>query len=1637
MLRTTCLGSRALFWLLMSCAGLLACSERVESPAPVLEPPSSDADPPPVDPEIICRDQHSTVVTLHGSSFAPAPIDVPGDPKLALPTVRLSRSHELGGDGVEDPDQVIFSGDYGADPTNALDDDGELIEVDGAPLLNWRSQDEMSFTVTQDLVLGARVEGEDDREHGALPVGVWDVAVENPGGQRAEALGSLAVIAAPQLDAVSPEIVCLEQGARTIVLTGQSFLRNEGERAQLAVDGVSDRFEVELSDCADVAHEGLDAEVCETATVELAEGSIEPGYPRLTLENPESAACSSEEAVELRVVPAPRIDRIVAPLACLADGPRAFVIEGESFLRLDDSVAPIVTVGELEVAITDMTCEAMTLPAGSRSVELCSSITFTLDDGDLAAGLYDVSVLNPGAPGASEQGCGARLAGAVRIAAPPAIDTVEPSYVCLGEGAREVAITGSDFLVVDGVAPSVSVGGEMLDATAVAPADCDAEGLDVGGLTVERCSSLVLTLADSDGDLASLELAVANPEPAGCSDATQDALTIVPRPTLVSVTPQPICAAQGESVLVITGTGFFRLDGDVPEVAIGGVAATSVEATEASCEAIDGRSDAFVCTELVVTLGEDEVEAGTHDVVVTNTAPAGCATEESATVTLVGVPEITQVAPSPICLAQGAVDVTVTGVGFVRVGAEQPIVTFDDAASSTSVTDVAVREASCTPLAGTDDSVICTELIATLEMSALANGAAYRVTVANPSSVGCASEELVELTVVPPPSITSIDTAMVCTGGGTITITGTNLEGVTGQLVDPDTQTAVEAISTVVSGDGTSATVTFGSGVAPDTYQLQLSAANGCSASATQNVVAAIGPVVFFMDPPVAYNGVALRGTLYVSGVSSAPSSVTLTPAGGAPGDEVPLTALSWPAGGSNSRVGATIPEGIAEGVYDVTADFPGTCDAVLPSGLTIEADVTLALETPALAPQFGEQDTSIAVSVLAEAEADLQAGEVNFEATPRAYLSSAALATAEPLRATQFDSEERLTAIVPDTLAAGVYDLIVVNPDGSVGFEAGAYEATAVAPPVIDAVTPTQLDNDTNRPITLSGGNFFNPTTDMVVTLECLAVGATTPAILGPLAIDNASTTTTLIATVPSSTLAHGTTCLIRVTNATNDTFDELSAITITNKASKLPVFREGSALVEGRRAPAAAFGTATREARFLYAIGGDDGDVANAKATVEAAAIGDFGVLGAWRTVATELPAGITQAQAVGGGNYIYLFGGLVTDTATEPTAAIHRAEVLHPEDAPVIDVVDLRYYAGPVDGDPDTREGLAPGAFTYVISAVFAGSDADNPGGESLPSEPLTLYAPDVPQGVEVELRWSAVPGADGVTEAVSYRIYRTAAPDSPISSLALLAEVAAPAHAFIDQNPAAFLEPAKQPLTVGDLGEWRELPATLNMPRAAYGLALADDPSCATYLYIVGGRTDAASQSDSYEYATFDVDTGALGAFTQATGSGLGARREHAVFVADGKSSTSINPAPGTCESYLYASSGFTGSTSFVTTIREAQVQAGGALSAFTTALASGSSSQTFAGHAAFFSSDGAYVMAGASSTGTPRAATNIAEQAAMDGGSVPNLGNFSSASSVLLHARYLPGFAREGAFFYLIGGADSAGTALRSTERNAR
>jgi hypothetical protein len=774
------------------------------------------------------------------------------------------------------------------------------------------------------------------------------------------------------------------------------------------------------------------------------------------------------------------------------------------------------------------------------------------------------------------------------------------------------------------------------------------------------------------------------------------------------------------------------------------------------------------------------------------------------------------------------------------------------------------------------------------------------------------------------------------------------------------------------------------------------------------------------------YAGVAIRATIYVSGVTSVPSSVALLPAAGA---DIALADVIWEA----SRPGivlATVPAGLAGGTYSVAVRGVGSCDAVLANALRVVEQTTVALT--GVQPGYGEAGRDTAITVLAKNTSELVAGEVNFQATPRVYLSSASLGVAAPLRAVAYADPAQLTAVVPG-LVAGTYDLVVVNPDATVGFLADAFRATPIPPPVVSDVSPTQLTNDVDSLLAIAGANLA-PATDMDVLLTCKDPNGVVTS--HDLLVDEAaSTASSLYATVPAG-IAHGSACAVKVTNVADATFDEWSALSVTNPASKLPPFLAGTPLNEARRAPAMATGRATSEARFVYALGGDDGTPVGAKATVEAAPLGRFGEMGAWRVLRTALPYPRTLAAAHQVGRHLFLVGG---HDGLLPVADVHRAAILDPLEAPHVSGVEIRTTAG---------SGLSPGAWTYAIAAVFGPDDAENPGGESLPSEPVTIHAPDLPGGVEAELAWDPTMGADGATPAVAYRVYRTVAADDA-SGLRLLAEVSAVADAvqtFVDAG-AELADPDQAPLAVGDLGAWKKV-GDLATPRAAFAFATATDPDCAPFWYAIGGWTGAASESSSFEYAGFDAAAGAPLAFAEVASTGFAARREHAAWVANAVTAPGLVTDAASCQSYLYAAYGASGAIDpatalFVTNARYARVKAGGALESDEATPVEGRwleamvapASRSLAGYRAFMTADGAYAIGGRDAAGP----TPDATQASLcdTTGCTPQLQQWSDASYDMSVARYLPGMARLGAFVYLAGGVDAAWTALSSTEMNVR
>lgn len=1083
----------------------------------------------------------------------------------------------------------------------------------------------------------------------------------------------------------------------------------------------------------------------------------------------------------------------------------------------------------------------------------------------------------------------------------------------------------------------------------------------------------------------------------GNSFTASDVLGAVPAPAVDSVEPDLVCVAQGGETITITGAAFLRHDGVLPTVTIGGevFAADAVDScTPVGGGALDG---ADLCTSLSVTIPMDGLAEGAHSVTVTNPEPAHCSSLEDITVAVVPPPVIDGFNPNPVCNINQVSTIDITGSGFLRVDGALPAVMVNG--SAVTVTGAA----GCTLVDGTTrEAETCTSVTIEIAQGTLGAGD-HEVVLQNPAPADCITETSATLTAVDVPEVLSVVPTSLCVGGGDILIQGAGFAS----TVQVSIGGVALNISTV-SADGTEIYATLGPGLEPGTYDVTVDNGDGCAVTQAGSFIVTPGPAVFFVDPTVVYNGVSVQATLYISGLAVAPAQVTIRPTGTT--DSTPLIHTWNPL--KPNRILATIPAGLTPGDWDVVVD-DGSCNAILPQGFTVTDTLTVAIDT--IDPPFGWTEETTAVSITAVDPAP--AGLVQFQATPRVYLNPDAASPttlASNLEAVVYVDDTRLTAIVPQGLTPGLYDLIVINADGSVGLLDNAFTVTETAspPPIIDDVTPASVIDQTGQTVQILGQNFRNS----MVDATCEDSNGVVHTIAGTV---GTFTATAIDATFDMSVVTGGGICVIRVLND-DGTYADYSAVAVSNPAQNLPPTGARTDMTVARRALGADAGRVTAQSRFLYAIGGDDGATPLTRhSSVEAAPVDPFGNLGAWSLLPAQssLPQGRSLAHVVNLGRFLYLVGGSIDAGATD---SVLRAQILDPQDSP--DITDVVFEYG------DGAAGLDGGLYYYLVSAVMAPTDPSNPGGETLASDPLAVRVPPLAQKILLTLTWSAVPGA------VEYRVYRTPDPNLLVGTAALIATVST--TSYIDNGTAAGTD---QPLPVGSLGIWHDA-GLLSASREGAGVAIAPDPAQSSlyYLYAIGGRDDTGAALRSYDVAPITV--AADGSQTVAPfvpgGDVLGVGRWQLGAVVANYENSSVVPLG---ESWIFAMAGLNAAgTGLVSDTTAARVGAGGLLDSITE---TDDMQPARAGYAFAVANNFLFAFGGAmSTTGAPRGDAGSAELCAvgdpMCNGGPPepaDLVNWNALGFSLTVPRYLPGTALESAFMFIVGGATDTATATTSTE----
>lgn len=785
-----------------------------------------------------------------------------------------------------------------------------------------------------------------------------------------------------------------------------------------------------------------------------------------------------------------------------------------------------------------------------------------------------------------------------------------------------------------------------------------------------------------------------------------------------------------------------------------------------------------------------------------------------------------------------------------------------------------------------------------------------------------------------------------------------------------------------------------------------------CSSDILPLVIKAVdGPTVLFVDPPILWNGQNTPVTVYAAGVTPAVANVSILMTGSA---GTPTSLSFTPETAHPDRPDAIVPAGTAAGNYDLFFTDANNCPAVLSSALTVVATTSLRLSS--ISPDFGYTGTSTSVSL----KAIIGGASAGFVPLPVGYLTRAGLASPVPLGSIAISNPTTLTATVPSGLAVGTYDVVIVNGDKTVGVLRGAFHVAATPPPKVSFITPGQVPvGSATEMITLTGVNF--PAMSPTVVLRCINPSgvAITPDQTATVTSFSSTSITANIATNVSYPV--GATCVVDVIDNQTLERDSFSSLVVITPQANLTGFDDTSpSLNTAREGHGAVAGDASRSARFVYAVAGDDGT--NALKSVESLSVDIFGRPGAafvpqrYSLTTTRTHVGVVRA-----GRFLYAVGGAsVRNDATTALNTVERAVILDPDFTPQ----DLG-----VGVAVSTTAGLPGGIYYYRVAAIMAGTDAFNPGGETLPSRAFGLRLPTLSGGrqVTVDLSWTTVTGA------VGYRLYRSVA-NGAGGSETLIADTTGTLPGTVVCSSAiqctdlgATPDGANRPLPIGSTGKWSAIAQTMGMKRQGAGVTFALDPMNAAkgYLYVFGGLDATGTPLDSYEFLTIVLNGNGshdtTGGWTAGGANVLtGARWKVGGFSLSNRDTTKVLVNKG----FVWAGPGIDNAATpaQVGNLDGAEITAGtGVLSTFTAV----DTNTQHAGYGAFGFGDILFIIGGA---GNAPAVDNKT----LTIGAPPAIFATQGFSPGLKTGRVDTAAAVQSGFFYVIGGRTAAGV-TKTTE----
>ena len=827
-------------------------------------------------------------------------------------------------------------------------------------------------------------------EAGALAAGPSTLHVVNPSEAacRSEPL-EIRVLDRPRVEAVSPPLKTLDTQPHPFTVEGSGFLRIDG-RPPLLTIGDQDVEVASMQECETLESGDHSVERCTELTLMLTAEDLETGVHSVSVANQDDASdgsgCIATLQDALHIVDPPRLDTLDTPLLCVDDGGQRLTLQGTGFLVVDDVPPQIEIDGTAVEASAVMASDCTAVTAGRLSVMQCSQLEVSLPASVAATGAAEVSVQNPAPAG----GVDMRM-DRLRVVAAPRVDATQPGLTCTDGGGRQITITGTGFVTLDGELPTVRLNGMSFPVEQTS----NCTDLAIPGLSAQSCNTLRVTATAGSLAPGNPLVEVENPSAVGCAGRSADALTVAPRLQLLSVSPANVCqGTTGTLGVELSGTGFLRIDGNEPSLTVDGASIAPDALLDCAPLAVAGHT-VESCTRLQATLTPTSLlggSAGDVSVAVQNPMPSGCGLSTSTMFRVGDPPSIDAAGVSPTNLCEGLpATLTVRGQnlapGLTVIADNGSEAVEADSVSFVDTTEVSASFSSL-PLGDFSIRVEANAGCGDTEADAVTVHPTPRVYFVDPplAYVGIKTPATVFATQM---TADPMRVELVGSAAGAVDITPSSPGPRPGRIhaVVPDglatgsydlrvvsslgcEGTAEDALSVVDGGELALTGVTPAHAAASSRTPLRLTAKASAELGAGE-VNFASTPRVYLNPSPASTSdvAVALRGATFVSAteVASTLADGTLSP--GAydiiainPDGEVGLLSAGLNIGtGAPPRVDSVTPAALVQDVPDQTLTLGG-------SGFDNSAGFTVQLECPgASAPLVGAASglTSTSVDVL------------------------------------------------------------------------------------------------------------------------------------------------------------------------------------------------------------------------------------------------------------------------------------------------------------------------------------------------------------------------------------------------------------------------------------------------------------------------------------------------------------------------------------------------------------------------------------------------------------------------------------------------------------------------------------------------